>query len=198
MKTKRFGNKIFVFLFATLATWCVNGNAAQSQDNKNAAPADSNVTRTPYGAWELVCADPSDKNSAGSTGKACDIRAAIVVTEPKTKKEGVAAVVTIGKDSVDKKSLRVAIQVPLSAALNQPVVLGDAKGEEFVKLIFVACEPQSCIAMASLSETDVENLRKLGEKINVNYANQQGQVVKVEALAKGLPEALDALVRALI
>lgn len=196
MSIRIFGRLISALLFSTIATYHVASSAEERGGSKTDAPMASSITRTPYGAWELVCETHSEMNKPAPIVKVCQIHTTIVIADSQTKQDVVAAVVAIEKEKVEKNAkMRAIIQVPLSATLNQPVVLGGNDGKMIAKLDFVACQPQLCTAMVPLSDKEVQALIDLGEKISVSYVNQQGQTVKVDALTKGLAEALKALSR---
>lgn len=147
---------------------------------------------TVFDNWLMNCTTQTNKDN--KTTKACEIRSTLIIQDPQSHQQGVAAIVAIGRAMTDK-TLQVTVQVPISAQLNAPVKLTGSDDKPVVELAYAACQPQLCSATATLTDAQIAKLRKVGDKLFVVYRNQVGQDIKLDASTKGLNQALDTLAR---
>ncbi len=153
----------------------------------------TSTTTTAFDAWVLGCSSRTQADN--KTVKACEIRSTIVIRDEKSNQQGVAAVVAIGRASVDKPDMQFVTQLPINAVLNVPVRITSKDDKPVIELAFVACQPQLCTASVNVTDKQISALKKIGDNFHVAYRNQAGQDVKIEGSTKGFNQALDALVR---
>lgn len=157
-----------------------------------AAAQQQTSSSTVFDNWMMNCSTQTDKDNKSVKG--CEIRSTLVVQDPQTKQQGVAAVVAIGRTMSDK-AMQAVVQVPIAAQLSTPVKLLGADDKAIVELNYAACQPQLCSATATLTDAQIAALKKVGDKLFVSYRNQAGQDVKLDAATKGLTQAFDTLAR---
>lgn len=172
------------FLFALPLVAAVAFPAMAQQTSSN--------TTTSFDAWVMGC---SSRTADSKVSKACEIRSTLVLEDPQTKQQGVAAVIAVGRLAVDKPELQFVVQLPSNAILNVPVRISGKDGKPAIELPFVACQQQVCIAASTITDTQLSAMKKIGENFYINYRNQMGQEPKIEGSTKGFDKALDAMVR---
>lgn len=159
-----------------------------------AAAQQSVISTTAYDGWVLGCSAQTDKADKAKTVKGCEIRTSVVVQDKQTDRQGVAAVVALGRLLPDQK-LKLMTQLPVNAVLTIPVRLSGTDDRTIGELAYLICQGQACTASADLTDVQVTALKKLGDTFFVTYRNQAGQDVRVEVAMKGFAPALDALVK---
>lgn len=147
-------------------------------------------TVTNYDSWVLACQSLKEKDK---DVKNCEVRATVLVQDKDSGQQGIAAVIAIGGAAKEKNSWRMAASVPSSAALDKPMKFSIKDNQPMLTLTYKACQPQACTADVPVTDADIRKLKRPGEQIVLQYVNQLGQTVSVEAPSKGLAAALQAL-----
>jgi invasion protein IalB len=163
---------------------------AAAQPAATAAPAapvaaDPQRTTATFGDWLVRCEQPA----AGP--KQCDV--ALIITNAQAQP---VAQVAIGH-SARTEPMRIMLQVPISVTLGvEPRLVGrDPEKGALVDLTWRRCLPGGCIADAVLREDGVAKLRGLTEAHRLVFQDGAGRETTLPFSPKGLPQALDALVR---
>lgn len=147
---------------------------------------------TVFDNWLMNCSTQTDKDN--KTVKACELRSTLVVQDPQTKQQGVAAVIAIGR-TMGEKTMQSVVQLPIAAQLNVAPRLVGADEKSIVEFTFAACQAQLCVANTTMTDAQVASLKKAGDKLFLIYRNQAGQDVKLDVSTKGLSQAFDTLAR---
>ncbi|MFC0411011.1 invasion associated locus B family protein [Roseomonas elaeocarpi] len=150
-----------------------------------AAQAAAQRTATPFGDWSLIC------TARPAGGRGCEAAAAVVT------KEGKPLVLAALGRSEPKAPLRLVLQVPVNARVDQPLRLLPAQGEASL-LPFRSCNALGCFAEITLEQGGLPaglRAQTAEQPLRVEWQDAAGNRVALPLSWRGFNAAAEALER---
>jgi invasion protein IalB len=174
---QKYRGRLHIRLLLTLAV--AVGGVAQAQTSQQIAPNAYTIS-----GWRVECASQSSTLS-------CQLIDQVTARA----NNGVIAGITVAQAGA-AKTPTIVVQVPLGAALDQPVRVGFNGGVEQT-LPFVSCYNNGCFARATLQDSLLAKMRDAKQPLALLYstydANMNKQTIRITLPLDGFAVAYDKL-----
>lgn len=151
-------------------------------------PAEPLMTTATFGDWQMRCQRVAD---AGKTRKLCEISQSMQVqgqTAP-------IAQVAIGRVQAGDPLLMTVV-LPTDISFPSSVrIMANEKDTQPFEVSWRRCVPNRCIAETAVKDDVLKRWRALTESGRISFKDSAGRDLALPISFRGLPQALDALLR---